>query len=316
MTATALRVSVLPQPYTTTSSRRSIEGRLFVDSGPDGAELCTAVEDRNGFTIVEPVYENITAALGRTGIDCLIVDPFVSSHRVNENDNNKIDAVAKRWARVAVAANCAIVLVHHSRKLGLEAVTADSSRGAGALNNAARMTLVLNRMSPEQAEIFSIPQEKHRAYFNVADDKHNLAPAEAADWFELVGVTLGNATDVHEADSVGVVVPWKPPSALDGVDLDHLFRIQKVLASSDYFRDAQSEAWVGDVIANVLKFDASTAAGKKRVKTLVDQWIGSGILTSEMRLNEVPQEQGSSRRRALGHRPGERHRFAQVAASV
>jgi hypothetical protein len=159
----------------------------------------------------------------------LIVDPFVSSHRVNENDNNKIDAVAKRWARVAVACGCAIVLVHHSRKLDGEEVTADSARGAGALNNAARITLVLNRMTRSRRKLRARPG-KHRSFFNVADDKHNLAPADAADWFELVSVDLGNGNDVHEADSVGVVVTWKPPRALDGIDLDHLFRIQKVLS--------------------------------------------------------------------------------------
>jgi hypothetical protein len=263
-----------------------VEGRLFVDSGPDGAELCTAFEDKNSFTIVEPVMENITAAIQKHGIDCLIIDPFVSSHRVNENDNNKIDAVAKRWARVAVQTNCAIVLVHHSRKLGGEEVTADSARGAGALNNAARITLVLNRMSEEQAEAFGLPPEKHRSYINVADDKHNLTPAEAADWFELVSVDLGNATQVHEADSVGVVAPWKPPRVLDGVDMDHLFRIQNVLSKGDYFRDSQSKTWAGDVIAQVLKVDAHEAASKRRITQLLKLWIGNGTLKIEMKQNE------------------------------
>lgn len=44
------------------------------------------------------------------------VDPFVSSHAVNENGNNAIDAVVKTWARIAKECNCAVDLVHHSRK--------------------------------------------------------------------------------------------------------------------------------------------------------------------------------------------------------
>ncbi len=34
-------------------------------------------------------------------IDVLIVDPFVSSHRVNEMDNGKIDYVTKEWVRLS-----------------------------------------------------------------------------------------------------------------------------------------------------------------------------------------------------------------------
>lgn len=263
-----------------------VEGRFFVDSGPDGAELCTAVEDRGGFMILAPVMENIVAAIRANNVDCLIIDPFVSSHKVSENDNNKIDAVAKAWARVATLTGCSIVLVHHSRKLGGEEVTADSARGAGALINAARIALVLNRMTPEQAEAFGLDPAKHRSFISVGDDKHNLSAPDAADWFELVSVELGNATDIHEADSVGVITPWKPPRAVDGVDLDHLFRIQMVLNNGSYFRDAQSKAWAGDVIARVLKIDAVQASGKKRLKQLLDLWIGNGTLRTETRQDD------------------------------
>ena len=46
-------------------------------------------------------------------IDAVIVDPFVSCHRVPENDNGGMDVVAKAWARIARDANCAVELVHH-----------------------------------------------------------------------------------------------------------------------------------------------------------------------------------------------------------
>lgn len=36
-----------------------------------------------------------------------------------------IDAVVKAWARVADAANCAILLVHHTRKENGAKITAD-----------------------------------------------------------------------------------------------------------------------------------------------------------------------------------------------
>lgn len=264
-----------------------IAGRLFVDSGPDGAELCTAIEDRHGFTVLEPVMSNVTAAIRNAKVDALIIDPFVSSHRVNENDNNKIDAVAKRWARVATETGCAIVLVHHSRKLDGDAVTADSARGAGALNNAARITLVLNRMTQEQAEAFGLDPSKCRSFFSVADDKHNLAPPESADWFELVSVDLQNGNDIHDSDSVGVVTRWQPPKAMDGVHADHLFQCQRVFHHGTYWFDAQSKTdWAGDVVARITGTDVSEAAGRRKVIGILKTWIESGALKKELRRPE------------------------------
>lgn len=256
--------------------------RLFVDSGPEGATLCTAVEDRTGFAIIEPVMSNVTEAIMRLKIDVLVIDPFVSSHAVNENDNNKIDAVAKRWARVAQATGCAIVLVHHSVKMHGETVTADSSRGAGALNNAARMTLVLNRMTLDQAESWGVELHKAKSFFCVADDKHNMSAAEAADWFELVSVSLDNATDVHEADSIGVVTTWKPPKAMDGVAVEHLLAVQRVIHAGTYWRDSQAKGWAGHVVGQILKIDSAEAKSKKKINEMLRIWIGSGALKTEV----------------------------------
>lgn len=253
--------------------------RLFVDSGPEGATLCTAVEDKTSFTIIEPVMANVTAALKEAQIDVLVVDPFVSSHQVNENDNNKIDAVAKRWARVAIEANCSIVLVHHTAKLHGEKVTADSARGAGALNNAARMTLVLNRMTSEQADTLGVEEDRARSFFNVVDDKHNLSAPEAADWFELVSVDLQNRNDLYESDKVGVVTRWNPPRVTDGVDVDHLIEIQNVLHRGTFWRDPQSKTCSAcDVVAQITGLPSETAQHKRRLVKLLNTWIKSGAL--------------------------------------
>lgn len=287
-------------------------GRMFVDSGPDGASLCTATEDRNGFVIIEPVFANIVAALIARGIDALFVDPFVSSHAVSENDNTRIDAIAKAWSRVAQAANCAIVLVHHSRKMNGEAVTADSARGAGALNNAARMTLVLNRMSEEQAETWGLEPYTHQQYFSVADDKHNLSAAEAADWFRIVGQSLNNADGPYEADNIGVVVPFKAPRVMDGVMATDLFAIQRVLHSGTYWRNSQAKDWAGNVVANVLGLDAVEAKSKKRINSMIETWLKSGALKIEVRRNEKSMNKECV---VVGHWAGDPNAYANLAAA-
>lgn len=283
--------------------------RVFVDSGPEGATLCTAIEDRVGFQVLAPVMENIIEAIRSQAIDVLIIDPFVSSHAVNENDNNKIDAVAKAWARVAQATNCSIVLVHHSTKMHGEAVTADSSRGAGALNNAARMTLVLNRMTQDQADSWGIDPNSAQRFFNVRDDKHNMAAPESADWFEIVGVSLNNGNDVHTADSVGVVTSWKPPRAMDGIEPGDLFAIQKVVAAGNYRRDTQAKDWVGNVIANVLNIDCAEAQSKKRINQMLEVWIKSGALKIEVRKDEKSMPKNHV---AVGHWVGDPNAFTNL----
>lgn len=111
--------------------------RLFVDSGREQG-LCLAKQSKEETQIYEPVAEALEAELKARQIDVLIVDPFVSSHQVSENDNGAIDAVAKRWGAIADRAGCAIEIVHHLRKLqGLEA-NAESARGAVSLVAAAR----------------------------------------------------------------------------------------------------------------------------------------------------------------------------------
>ncbi|QHD65748.1 AAA family ATPase [Sphingobium yanoikuyae] len=260
-----------------------IEGRLFVDSGMEGAGLCTAVEDDGQFKLLEPIYTALTAEIERRGIDVLIVDPFVSSHEVEENANSKIDKIAKAWGRVAKASNCVIVLVHHTSKAGSGEVTAMSARGAVALINAARSTLVLNRMSDDQAQELGVAAEERSRYVSVADDKHNRAPAEKADWYELVGVDLGNGVDGHPGDSIAVVMPWALPDPFDDVTAQHLEQVKRVIDSGEWRENAQASDWAGHAVAQVLGLNADDKAAKGRIKSILRQWIANGALKIERR---------------------------------
>ncbi|HWV12585.1 MAG TPA: AAA family ATPase [Sphingobium sp.] len=267
-----------------------IAGRLFVDSGMEGVGLCTAVEADGQFKLLEPIYEALTAEIERRHIDVLIVDPFVSSHEVEENANSKIDKIAKAWGRVAKAANCVIVLVHHTSKAGSADVTAMSARGAVALINAARSTLVLNRMTDEQAQELGITPEMRGRYVSVADDKHNRAPAEKADWYELIGVDLGNGVDHHPGDSIAVAVPWTLPNPFDDVTAQHLERVKNVIDGGGWRENAQSAQWAGHAVAQVLGLDADNKADKGRIKSILRQWISNGALKVERRMDKTRQE--------------------------
>lgn len=258
--------------------------RLYVDSALSGAELCLATEDAAGFRINEPIVSALVAELLARKIDVLMVDPFVSSHRVNENNNTAIDAIAKKWARVAVQANCSVLLVHHTRKLNGAEATAEGGRGASALPNAARSVVALNRMSDEDARSWGIEGENRRRYFRAYDDKANRAPpASKSDWYYLASVDLDNGGPDH-GDSIQVVLPWTPPDAFTGVTVDHLRQVQEKIAAADW-KDSSlaKDAWAGCAVAEVLELDITNVKGPecRRVKELLKTWISSGALAIE-----------------------------------
>ena len=266
-----------------------VEGRLFVDTAMEGKGLCTAIEGPEGFKLLAPVYVQITAELKRREIDVLVIDPFVSSHEVEENSNIKIDKIAKAWGRVANDAGCCVVLVHHTSKAGSGDVTAMSARGAKSLTDACRAALVLNRMDDDTAAQHGFSDKERRRYFTVQDDKHNRAPADNADWYKLESVHLGNGLD--GGDSVGVATVWAKPDPFDGVTVDHLYQVQVQLDAGLHRADAQANDWAGNVVAEVLGLDPHRASDKARIKQLIKTWLENGALKKEDRYIEKRREE-------------------------
>jgi hypothetical protein len=262
-----------------------IEDRLFLNSGHDMPLVVAAEEDRSHrIKLAEPLVQQLIEQIRRNKIDVMIIDPFVTCHRVNENDNAAIERVAKAWAHVAEAANCSVMLVHHSRKNGGgDALNVDDGRGASALLAAARTARALNTMTKPEAQTAGIEERERRRYFRSDIGKANLTrPAEAADWFNLVSVDLENAAWEHGGDSVGVVTAWSYPR----VDLPQLTTYQisavqaAIKAGGRWRADARSkrEPWVGIPIAQTLRLDLSQNLEKQKVKKLIGDWLSVGWL--------------------------------------
>jgi len=251
-------------------SEADLGGRLFVDSGREQS-LLIAEQTRDGARICAPVVDALVAELIARKIDVLSVDPFVSSHRVTENDNNAMDLVAKEWGRVADRANCSVELVHHTRKLNGGEVTVDSGRGGGALADATRSVLVLNRMTTDEAQRAAI--DDHRRYFRAFPDKANLGPpVDASDWYRLVSVTHPNGEDV------GVVECWKWPDPFEDLTADDLAEVQSWVGKGSWRENSQSTDWVGHAVGQALGVDTSEKGGRAKVLSLVKTWIASGVL--------------------------------------
>ncbi len=249
-------------------SPEEIAGRLFVDTGRERS-LSTAIQTRLGVRIIRPELDALAREIEARGIDVLVIDPFVSSHQASENDNGAIDLVAKEWARLADRCDCAIELVHHTRKTNGEEATTESGRGASALLAAARSGRVLNKMSDDMKAEAGV-QDDPGTYFSITRDKTNLAPVGGRVWRRMASVQLANG------DSVGVAEVWQWPDTFDGVTLDDLLSVQRALDGKQLRYSDQTDDWAGVTVAEVLGLDAT--ADRRRIKKMIETWLKTGAL--------------------------------------
>jgi len=266
-------------------------GSLYTDSGLEQG-LCTANEGEEGFQILDPVYDAILEQIKSRNIDVLIIDPFVSSHEISENDNAKMDKVVKRWKKVATDGGCAIVLAHHSRKAsggakGQETTTEDS-RGASAVRDAARIAMALNRMSESEANNLGVKDgRERRSIFRIDMGKSSRAPLENSVWYQFHSQQLGNSRSDIFGDNVGVVAPWSEPDPFEDVTVEHLRTVQKKVAEGNYRDDSRSPDWIGYLIAEVTNLNGEE--DKQRIKSIYRKWKNNGKFKVEKRPDKSRQ---------------------------
>jgi hypothetical protein len=259
-----------------------IDGWLFLNSGRDPhSKIVIATETRNGTMIAVPVVDALIQTIRDNEIDVVMIDPFISSHQVPENDNNAIDAVAKTWTAIADITNTAIDLAHHTRKTGGAEVTVEDGRGAVALLNAVRPARVLNVMTEEEATKAGISDGRKR-YFRITDGKNNLSlPVDKLDWFRSATINLGNGdpnNPLDRGDSMGVVTAWKWPDPLDGVTGADFDKVAAAIRAGKWRKDTQAKDWVGKAVAKALKLRLGDKADKAKVVGLIKVWLGTGAL--------------------------------------
>ena len=260
-----------------------IEGRLFVDAGRD-KPLLMAQQTRDGITIHKPMVDAIVAKIRANKIGVLIVDPFVASHSVSENDNQAINAVLALWRLIADLTGCCIVLVHHFRKLNGEEGSIDSVRGGSAIIGAVRTARVMNTMTEAEAAKLGVEGSQRRRFVRIDNAKNNLAPpADHASWIELVSVDLGNGSGISDqgGDKVGVATPWEPPDVWDGVRPEHLHAVHRHLVDhGPQPSNTQHKEWFGYRVIEILEMPAD-AAGRARARGLLAGWVKSGCIIED-----------------------------------
>jgi hypothetical protein len=174
-------------------SQSDVKGWLILASitGKE-RKLATA---KNGEVHRAQLADRLEKTIIRREIDAVVLDPFIKSHGVSENDNAEIDQVAAILAQIAIEHDCAVDAPHHTNKLPTDPGNANSARGASSFKDAGRLTLHAAPMTPDEAQTFGVPEEERRRLVRVDSGKVNTVPAStSAKWFQLVSVNIGNGT--------------------------------------------------------------------------------------------------------------------------
>lgn len=186
-----------------------LRGKLGLNSGSE-RPLVIAKATKDGAVVRLPDIEAIIERVRLEGIGLLIVDPFVETHEVDENNNAQIKAVAAMWREVARRGDCAVVIVHHTGKPPSASPDAwtgslSASRGASSLGGVARIMRTLFAMSQSDADKFGLDADERRLWVRLDDAKANLSLASgSARWFKRVSIIIANG------EEVGALVPGDP----------------------------------------------------------------------------------------------------------
>ena len=219
-------------------------------------------------------------------IGLVIIDPFIRSHGVPENDNNAIDEVAGLWRSIARATNASIEFAHHTKKTGGAETTTEDARGATALIGAVRSARALNVMSKTDAQDLGVAENWRRLHVRVDDGKANMSPpGTSAHWLRLTGVDLGNGTFARpEPDHVATVERWTPPPPVSTVTDDAREKVLEVLRKGPngdggpWRGSDKATGYAGLAVMEVLGLDAGNPADRKTVKRQIESLKTEGHL--------------------------------------
>ena len=262
-------------------NEKELKGWLFLAaSGISGGKLM--IVDQHGRPAIGDLAAKLANTIAARQIDIASLDPFVKSHAIEENNNSMIDHVVQILSNLTERFDMAIDVPHHMAKGSPEPGNANRARGASSMKDALRLVYTLTPMTCYEARAFGLDEARRRRLVRMDSAKVNLAPSTGgAKWFRLVGVRLGNATDLYpEGDEVQTVVPWMPPDVWAGTtDLllnQILTDIDAGMPDGNRYSDAPNvkdrAAW-----QVIVKHDPDKSEGAAR--QIIKTWTKSGVLT-------------------------------------
>ena len=262
----------------------SIAETLYLHSGVDAEKFIVARRGPNESVVVQARAHQLAKFLRDAEIDLLVVDPFVQIHTVSENVNEEIEQVMMALRDISVRANCALHLVHHTRKppAGTSHQAGDifAVRGGGAIVGDAHFVFTLADMGKADGEALGVADADRRKFIRLDDAKGKLAPPTGALWFKREGVMMPYGLIGEE---VGVLVPhsFEHEQKSGGVtsftatkilkEIDQRWREGKPLSGSP-----QSPRYVVPMMVQ------THGLGARAARRLLADWIVNGMVATEV----------------------------------
>ena len=265
--------------------RESLRGWLFLDSGYElpfefAAGGRTAV-------IKEAAIQAAANQIAKRQIDVVIFDPLISVHSLSETDQTNLAKLLRVLGnRIAKSCNCALEIVHHTRKAGKgddNGMTTDDIRGAGSIVYVPRSGRLLHPMSASEAEKYGISPEDRPRYVRLERAKPNMAKRGTIYWLHLAVWDVGNDGDGEPSDTVTVPTLWTPKAVIDSITDAAVTSIRTTIAEGEFRRDKRATAWAGKVVAQACKLDLAKVSGKAQATNILDHLIDTKVLGTVFR---------------------------------
>jgi hypothetical protein len=196
--------------------RGDLKGWLFLAApGKAGGKIMTT--DQRGRPVNGELSGKLAATIEARRIDIVSLDPFVKAHSVEENSNSLIDEVVQVLSDLAGQFDIAVDVPHHASKGPADPGNPNRGRGASSMKDAGRLVYTLTAMSPEEAQALGLSEANRRSLIRMDSAKVNIAPPTVeAKWFRVIGVDIGNATEIYpNGDQVQTIEPWSPPDTFE-----------------------------------------------------------------------------------------------------
>ena len=181
--------------------------RIFTLSGAD-RKFKLVLKSREAGAVEGPEVADLRKFVADNGIGCVVFDPLVSLHDMNETDNSEMQRVMEALTSLAASLRVSVIVLSHTPKPPIASAdsyagTINAIRGATAIKDAARIALTLFGMSEKDGEAFGVPAQIRHRYVRQDDAKMNLTlQSPHARWFKKISVVIRNGEELGVLEPV------------------------------------------------------------------------------------------------------------------
>lgn len=192
-------------------------------------------------TVNQDGLDALQLALDVLHPDIIVLDPLVSfCAGGNMNDNSGMSLVMRKLKGIAAHNQCAVLIVHHTRKGG-DAGNVEAISGAAAITNLARRAIMPAPLTDDDIKRLGILRSERLQYFKLIDAKSNLVPRAAdSPLYRLLGVELPNP---------------EPPLYRNGDNVQAITRVVLPTQSGANPDDLKMELAIMEVVARGKEID-------------------------------------------------------------